>query len=389
MRILIVHNAYAQRGGEDAVVEQESEALRARGHDVHLLIRDSAVLHAAPMRGVAETLLTIHNPHAARELSHVLQSVQPDVVHLHNLFPRWGLAALRTLARHGVPVVQTIHNFRWLCAPATLLLNGKDCRRCVHGNFASAVRYACMKNSRAVSASYAMALASNRASGLAERTIARFVCVSDFVRDAHVQAGFDAQKLVVKGHFVPGQHRADLAGDGTVLFAGRFSAEKGLDVLLRAMRLLPNVVLNVVGDGPERAQLEAGLGDLRSRARFLGRLTREQLFRELERTSVCVVPSIGSETFGLAALEAFACGRPVVATDAGGLPELVHNGENGWVVARGDARALADRVQWLLTHREQAQAFGRAGRALVERAYLPDANMKQLEAIYADAVAGG
>jgi glycosyltransferase involved in cell wall biosynthesis len=387
VRILILHNAYAVRGGEDVVVDNEARALRARGHDVHTLIRDSAELHESPLRGAVETLLTAHNPAAARELVSKLRALRPDVVHVHNLFPRWGLSALRTLLEHAVPTVQTLHNFRWLCAPATLLRDGADCRLCVRGNFTSAVRYACLHDRRVVSAAYATALSLNRVSRLAERAVGRFVCVSSFVRQVYADAGFAPGKLVIKGHFVDSAPGAEGSGDGSVLYAGRMSPEKGLSVLLRALCSLPEVTLKVAGEGPERAGLEAGLGPAQTRVRFLGRLSREQLRAELRRSSVCVVPSIGSETFGLTVLEAMACGRPVVATDAGGLPELVRDGVNGWVVPRADPVALADRVRWLLEHPEAARAFGASGQACVERAHLPAPNMEVLESIYRDVVA--
>lgn len=387
MRILILHNAYAQRGGEDVVVAAEAEALRARGHHVFTLIKDSAELHRAPVRGALETLLTVHNPAAAHELAGALRSLRPDVVHVHNLFPRWGLSALRTLQREAVPLVQTLHNFRWLCAPATLLRDGADCRLCAGGNFASAVRYACMHQQRAVSAAYATALTVNRISRLAERAVHRFVCVSQFVQKQYLDAGFPSDKLRVKGHFVDSAPGPDGPGDGSIFYAGRMSAEKGLQVLLRAMTLLPHATLKVAGDGPERTSVEAALNDERARVRFLGRLSRASLLAELRRSSVCVVPSLGSETFGLTALEAFACGKPVVASTAGGLPELVHDGVNGWLVPRADPTALADRVGWLLENAEAARAFGAAGQALVERAHLPAPNMEILESIYREAMA--
>lgn len=388
MRVLILHNAYATRGGEDAVVAAESELLAANGHEVRLCIRDSRDLHASKLRGALETLATPWNPDAAHALERALEEFQPELVHVHNLFPRWGLSTLGLLARRKLAVVQTLHNFRWLCAPATQLRDGHECTRCARGDFRSAVTFNCMPQGRAVSAAYALALAANRAQGLAERLVQRFVCVSEFVREAHLAAGFPAQKLVVKGHFVASAPGADGPGDGSVIYAGRLSEEKGVAVLLRALALLPGVGLKIAGEGDQRSALEAGLSPaLRARVHFLGRLTREALDQELARSSVCVVPSLANESFGLAALEAFARGRPVVASRAGGLPELVRDGENGWLVPRGDVAALAERVGWLLAHPAEAQAFGGAGRRLVERHYLPAPNRCRLEEIYAQAVA--
>ncbi len=386
MRILILHNAYAQAGGEDRVVAAESAALRARGHEVHLCLRESAALNASPLRGAAETLLTMGNPDASRELGQVLARVQPELVHVHNLFPRWGLAALRTLARARLPVVQTLHNFRWLCAPATLLRDGHDCRLCARGDFTNAVRYACMRRSHAISAAYALALATNRKTALAERTVARFICVSAFVRDVHRAAGFGGDKLAIKGHFLAQLPPSRGAGDGSLIFIGRLSTEKGLHILLRALGQLPDVTLKIAGDGPERAALEREFANVLPRVRFLGQLPHARLLEELCASSVCVVPSLGSETFGLSALEALACARPVVASDAGGLPELVRHGENGFIVPRGDPTALAERLRFLLAHPETASALGRAGRTEVERSHLAAANLERLEAIYAEAI---
>jgi glycosyltransferase involved in cell wall biosynthesis len=239
-----------------------------------------------------------------------------------------------------------------------------------------------MRESRAVSAAYALALAQNRKSELAERSVARFICVSSFVRDVHLRAGFPAEKLVVKGHFLERLPAAAQEDDGTIIFVGRLSPEKGFALLLEALALLPDVTLKVVGEGPERARIDAALF---ARVRFLGQLPRDRVLEELRLSRLCVVPSLGSETFGLAGLEALAVGRPVVASDAGALPELIKHGENGWIVPRGDAKALAQRIRSLLEDSAAASAFGRAGRALIERCYLAGANIDQLERIYADA----
>lgn len=387
MRILVLHNAYAQPGGEDAVVQAEVDGLRARGHHVQLLMRDSKQLHTAPLRGAAETLLTVANVAAGAELGRVLREFRPEVVHIHNLFPRWGLAVLRVLERARVPVVQTLHNFRWLCAPATFLRDGHDCRRCAEGSFLDALRFSCMKQGRLVSAAYALALTTNRVNGLAERVVSRFVCVSEFVRRCYAEAGFARPKLRVNGHFISHAPGPDGPGDGSAIYAGRLSPEKGTAMLARALTHLPGITLKVAGDGSDRQALELIASRGPGRTLFLGRLSREALQAEVRRSSVCVVPSTGSETFGLAALEAFACGRPVVATDSGGLPELVQDGHTGWVVPRGDAEALAMRVRWLLDHPERARSFGRAGLALARGSYSPSARLATLEATYQDALA--
>lgn len=378
MRILQLHHYYAERGGEDAVVDAERGALAARGHEVRLLSRSSRDL---PLGGALAAVAVSRNLAAAAELEKALDEFRPDVVHAHNLFPGWGLAALEVLIKRRQKAVQTLHNFRWLCAKATLLRDGQDCRLCAEGDFWSATKYACFRDSRVLSSFYGRALAANRRGHVAERAFGRMICVSDFVKRTHESSGFGKGLLTVKGHFCQ-ETPGSLGDDGSIVFVGRLAEEKGFAVLAEALLSLPQARVTVIGEGPERESWESRLG---GRASFRGRLDHEELGLILQQARMLVAPSLGTETFALAAMEAMACAKPVVCSDAGGLPELVQDGKTGYVVPRGDARALGLKIARLLKDKALAARLGKAGLKRVKGACLEDASMAALEKIYAQA----
>jgi glycosyltransferase involved in cell wall biosynthesis len=382
MRILQIHAFYAQAGGEDAVVRAEGDALRARGHEVELFSLDNGALSGRPLRGLWSAWASAGNPLVAWQLRRALKRWRPDVAHVHNVFPRLGLSVFEALAEAGLPAVQTLHNYRWLCAKATFLRDGQECRLCQYGDHRPAARFACFRGSRLLSWAYGRALTRNRRLGVADAALARYICVSDFVRQAHLQAGYAPERLVVKGHFVEAIQAPAPQADGRALYVGRFSEEKGLGVLGQALRLDPGLRVSLAGAGPERAAYESVWGP---QAQWLGALGPRELGQAYARASVCVVPSSGLETFGRTVIEAYASGVPVVVSASGGLPELVQEGVTGLTVKPRDAADLAEKLAWMLSHPAEARAMGLAGQRLVQERYLAPANMEALEKIYHEA----
>lgn len=383
MRVLIVHNRYARRGGEDRVVEAEAALLRSAGHHVALLEPRSADL-TLPRAGLELALLAC-NPLAAALLRARAAEERPDVVHVHNLFPRLGPSILIEARRLGLPVVMTLHNYRWLCPQATFVRDGQDCRLCADGDLAHAVRHACLHGSRAVTGLYAFALAVARGGGWPYRLADRLVCVSAAQRNEYVKAGWPAERLVVKGHFV--EEPCALAtgpGEG-VLFAGRLSVEKGPQILVEAWRRLhrEDSWLSLAGEGPLveglRAEPVPGL-------RWLGFLGSSALAAAMATHACVAIPSICEEAFGLTAIEAMSLGRPVVASAIGALPELIRDGETGLLARPGDADDLASKLGWMLDHPVERQAMGRRARAWAAERFSPGPALVALESLYREAI---
>lgn len=386
MRILVLHHFYAVRGGENVVVESEVDALRARGHSTVLL---STRAEELPLGGAAHLLLVAANPFSAARLERALDEHRPDVVHVHNLFPGWGASALQVLIRRRQIAVQTLHNARYLCPVGTQVRAGARCTECAGGDYSPAIRYGCFRDSSIQSGFYALALARIHASGLVQKAFARIICVSHAQREVHAAAGFPREQLVVRGHFAAMPPEARDPEPGWGLFAGRVEREKGFDVLGEAMLRAPGIRLRVAGDGSARRRWERVLGD---RVEWLGWLSRERVAHELGRAAFGVMPSL-AESFGLFVLEAFANGRPVVASDAGGLRELVSHEVTGLVSPAGEVDGLAANLTRFVDQPELARTMGARARQVAADEHSERVRMEQLEQIYqgilaAPAVAG-
>ncbi|GGI05410.1 glycosyltransferase family 4 protein [Egicoccus halophilus] len=377
MRILQLHTRYRQAGGEDRVVEAEAELLRAAGHEV--LLHEEANAEGA---GAAIALgAAMWNPAAARRAAAVAEAFAPDVVHVHNTWFSMSPAVLPALRARGLPVVMTLHNYRLTCAAATLFRDGAPCEDCVGSHPWHGVRHRCYRDSAPSSAVAAGTIAFHARRGTWQHDVDRYLALSDFGRDRFVAAGLPADRLDVKPNSVadPGPRPRPPSSSDTVVFVGRLSPEKGLDVLLDAWRrAAPRLRLVVVGTGPMD-------DDLRSRrldgVEFRGRLAGEAVEELLRSSRALVFPSTWYEGHPLVPLEAAAAGLPVLLSDLGAMTSLFAPGDEELRFPPGDAQALAERLRWL----EDADVVDRAGRfvrARYEQRYTHEQAVATLEATY-------
>ena len=378
-RVLIAHNAYQHRGGEDSVVEAEIALLRSHGHAVETYFRSND--DVAGMSSPALARHTLWSPRTLHDLAELIRRFQPDVIHVHNTFPLISPSLYWAAERAGVPVVQTLHNFRLMCLNALFLRDGKVCEDCMGHLPWRGVARACYRESRAASAALAGMLTLHRGLGTYQNKVARYIALNEFCRGKFVEGGLPAERVVVKPNFVDfaAPQPASRAG---LLFVGRLSVEKGVATLAAAMALLPDAALRVAGDGPE-----AGLLDGVARVTRLGSLPGEAVRQEMSRAAVLVVPSIWYETFGLVVIEAFACGTPVIVSRIGALAELVCDGETGLLFEPGNPRDLADKLAWAQAHPERMTEMARTARAQYEAEFSAEVNYRRLMEIYAGVLA--
>lgn len=378
MRILIAHNAYQQRGGEDSVVGDEIALLRRYGHAVQLYSRHNDEI--PEQNRLALVAGTIWSSRTCREISAAIRDFQPDVIHVHNTFPLISPSLYWAADAQRIPVVQTLHNFRIFCPQAMFLRDGKVCEDCLGHQPWRSVLHACYRGSRAQSAVLSGMLAWHRALGTYRDKVARYIALNEFCRRKFIEGGLPADRVVVKPNFVEAGAAQPSPRSG-LLFVGRLSPEKGLRTLREAMALLPSVQLRVAGDGPEAAVLDGVAGVTK-----LGRLVVEDVRQEMNAATALVVPSIWYETFGLVVIEAFACGTPVIASRIGALAGVVEDGVTGLLFEPGNAADLAAKMRWVLEHPADAARMGRNARLEYERSYTAERNYELLMNIYEDAI---
>ncbi|MBA4262159.1 MAG: transferase, partial [Comamonadaceae bacterium] len=321
MRVLFVHNTYQHRGGEDSVVESEIELLKSRGHAVESYTRSNDDIGRLPAATLAQQ--TLWSERSAQELSALVRRFQPNIIHAHNTFPLVSPSVYWAASRLGVPVVQTLHNFRLMCLNALFLREGKVCEDCLGSLPWRGVVRGCYRESRPASGVLAGMLTLHRGLGTYQNKVARYIALNEFCRGKFIEGGLPAGRVAVKPNFVDSRAAPDTGRPRSgLLFVGRLSVEKGVSTLAQAMGKLPLAGLRVAGDGPQRGELEGLVG-----VSLLGSLPKQGVMDEMARALALVVPSIWYETFGMVAIEAFASGTPVIASRIGALAELVRDGE--------------------------------------------------------------
>jgi glycosyltransferase involved in cell wall biosynthesis len=379
IKILIAHNAYQLRGGEDSVVDAESALLQSSGHSIAKYVRHNNDIPQKSRLVLAQQ--TLWSPQTTSELADLIHIFRPNVIHIHNTFPLISPSLYWAAARAGVPVVQTLHNFRLACPQAMFLRRGKVCEDCLGKIPWRGVWHGCYRDSRLQSAVLAGMLTVHRAIHTWDTKVTRYVALNNFCRDKFIAAGLPPERIVVKPNFVdfPAPEVGERNG---FLFVGRLSTEKGIEVLARAMAALDGAALRVAGTGPESHRLAGVAGLVR-----LGALTGDNIRLEMTAAAALILPSIWYENFPRTLVEAFACGLPVIASRIGALAELVQDGVTGLLFEPGDADDLADKMRWALQHPEQMAQMGRNARRQYEAEFTAERNYQQLMAIYADAIA--
>jgi glycosyltransferase involved in cell wall biosynthesis len=411
VQVIQVNKFHFVKGGAERYYLDLSAALTRAGHEVNNL----AMAHPGNLPGgVGDQFVTevdyrarlalperlrqaariIHNPEAARRAGEMARRGRPAVAHLHNIYHQLSPSIIGAFARAGVPMVQTLHDYKLICPAYLLLTQGAVCERCRGGRYWHTARRRCVMDSHAASQVAMVEAFWHRSRGTYD-VIARFLCPSRFLLEKVASFGLPRERLVHLPYFLPlERYRATpvparAAGEpATGVYVGRLSREKGVATLVDAMALLPagSVRMDILGEGPLRAQLEERAGRVcpDGRIRFLGFRSGDALHDAIRHASFAVVPSEWYENLPYAVLEPFALGRPVVGARIGGIPELVRDGETGRLYSSGDAAALAAALEWMAGPQANLAALGAQARRVVERDHAEAAHLARLLGIYAE-----
>lgn len=385
MKVLVCHNYYKVRGGEDQCFEDEVAQLESHGHTVIPYIRNNESIDRTNQLSVA--LKTAWNRKSYREMKSLLRQHKPDVLHCTNTFPLISPSVYYAAEEQRTPVVQALHNFRLLCPDAFLCRDSKVCEKCISKTFAwPAIQHKCYRGSRAGSFAVSSMLAAHRIIGTWKKKIHLYYTLTEFSKSKLLNLGIDPSRIAVKPNCVypdPGVGQGD---QDFVLFAGRLSQEKGISTLIEAWKTHhPKIGLKIVGDGPLANEVQSA-ADAHSNIEWLGRKPFPDVLKLMGQSKLVVVPSVFYETFGRIIIEAYSSGTPVVASRIGAMKELISDGVTGRFFEPGNSQDLMEKVNSILSDEAARQKMRSAAREVFESQFTVDHNFQMLLDIYDQAI---
>jgi glycosyltransferase involved in cell wall biosynthesis len=386
MRILIAHNRYKFVGGEDSVMRSEAAMLSAAGHDVELFEVNNDAIEGIASKIVAAGSL-FHSASSSRNMSAALRSFRPDVLHIHNWFPTLSPSVIAAATELGIPVVQTLHNFRMLCANGILYREGRVCTDCLGKSIPlDSALHGCYLESRIGSALVSAAFSYHRFAHT-WNGISTFIALSKFQRELLLRGGIDPERVVVKPNFVAGSSEPGDGQGGYALFVGRLTPEKGIRTVLNAWeRNKIAIPLRIMGDGPLADEVRERSSRLPN-VEYRGQRSTLEVSAAMAAARCLVFPSEWYEPFGLTIVEAFARGTPVIAADLASIHELIQDGVTGYRFTPGDADDLTAKLLSICPESESYRAMRRQCRRLYEQQYTDTRNYQLLIDIYENAMA--
>ncbi len=357
MKILLVHNYYKQRGGEDVSFDSEGQMLLNHGHDVRFYTRHNDDIDSLSKTKVA--LQTTWNRQSFNDIKYILNEFKPDVIHCTNLFPLISPSAYDAAREFNVPVVQSLRNYRPVCINSLLFREGEVCEKCVAKTIAwPGIANRCYRNSRIGSMVVAAANGFHKMRGTWRNKVDLFFTPTEFTRRKYVDFGFPAHKIAVKPNFLFDDLGISSESRKYALFVGRLSPEKGVETLLSAWNHLGiDLPLKIAGGGKLAKVVRQASIENRS-IDYLGELAHETVTQLIGEAKFLIMPSEWYETFGRTLMESFSRGTPVIASRMGAMNELVEDGFNGLSFEPGDADQLKELALRLANNESYRQELG-------------------------------
>ena len=390
MKIVQCHNFYQQPGGEDQVFADEAQLLRNHGHEVVQFTRHNDTIDSMSKWTVACN--TIWNKNTYREMRTLLQRSRPDVIHCTNTFPLISPAVYSAARDEHVPVVQSLHNYRMICANGLFLRDGKSCEKCL-GRFVAwpAIAHRCYRDSRCASTVVVAMQATHRLKGTWTKAVNRYIALSEFSRAKFEEAGLPADKIDVKPNFISPDPQLGTGQGEFAIFVGRLSEEKGIETLLEAWAKLPSsfpLRLKIVGDGPLHREVAAAAAAKNDpRIEWLGRRSNDDVLDLMGEAACVLLPSLCYENCPKTVIESFSKGTPVIASRIGALAEMVSDEETGLNFSAGNSNELSAAVRRFVEMRHRWPAFREATRTAYETRYTAEVNYELLRNIYENTIA--
>lgn len=408
MKILLANNFYYYRGGDCTYLFALKNLLEKNGHEVPVFSMHhpqnfptefsdyfvSYINYADELEqrrflsGLKVLSRSIYSREAKANLDRLIRDVNPDIVHLNNIRHHITPSVLSVINKYDIPVVWTLHDYQLICPNISFLAEGKICEKCRSRRYFWPPIMKCKKGSFLAST---MAALEHSIHSFARvyRLVDTFVCPSKFLMQKFQEYDFYREKLVLQHYFIDtGTTTAVPEDGGYILYVGRLSQEKGLFTLIDAVMDSGAFRLKIVGDGPLMNQLTRYV-DVRSgnrRVELLGQKRHADVIKIIAGCSFLIIPSEWYEVTGQVIFEAFACGKTVIGSRIGGIPEFIREGETGLLFAPGNARELSEKIRFLMNNKSKMRVMGEAGKTFIQEEMSPERHYEGIMNIYQNAL---
>lgn len=385
-KVLLIHNYYKIPGGEDVAVANEKRLLEQHGHEVLLYTRSNQEMESfSILQKLLLPFTALFSLRTYREVKRLIKREKPDIVHVHNTLTLISPSVYYAAFACGVPVVQTMHNFRLLCPAATFVREGKICEDCVEHGLDCAVRHSCYRGSKLQTLMSVAILRLHRLLGTYRRLF--YICLTDFNkgkllllnRQGKKQNGniIDEERIFVKTNFVWRPPKSEVQKKDQYLFVGRLDILKGIRFLLETWREFPDRKLLICGKGPEEEWVRTFVKtNHMDQVDVLGQVPHEEVMRLAAESRALLMPALWYEGQGLVLLESYAVGTPVLASALGNPGDIIIPGVTGFRFAPGNGESLKEAVEKL----EKKTVWDT--RQVYEDQYSPEKNYEKLKEIY-------
>ena len=400
MRILSVNKFYYIKGGCERYLFGLNRMLRAQGHQIipfsmehpeneksqyssYFVSQADFFSSGGVVDKIKAGLNVTYSREARQKIETLIKDTQPQIAHLHNIAHQLSPSILYGLQKHNIPIVQTLHDFKLVCPTYTMYTQSQVCERCLTGQYYNALRYRCNKGSLPVSAINVVEMYLHNSILHSYDKVDAFIAPSAFLRNKMIEGGVVPERI----HHIPNFIRVSdytphYQNDGYLLFFGQLITVKGLDILLQAMQEFPDIRLVVAGRGADKKRYESYARGRNLNVSFVGFQSGDALCKLIQNSLVVVVPSVWYENLPYTILESFAYGKPVIASNLGGMAELVTDGETGYLFEAGNPQDLAAKIRKALANSTKLPEMGRVARAKIEREFNPDLHLERITKLY-------
>ncbi|KAA3656186.1 MAG: glycosyltransferase family 1 protein [Chloroflexi bacterium] len=325
----------------------------------------------------------IYSREARRNIEKLIADTQPDIAHIHGIAHEISPSILPAIKKAGIPIVQTLHDFKLLCPNTNFLSQEHVCEQCKGHRYYNVVKNRCKRGSLSASILAGVEMYTHKISQIYERNTDVFIAPSKFLQRKVKEFGIKNEVINIPNFINPNSFTPCFEPENYFFFFGRLTKIKGVTTLLEAMRQIKTSHLYVAGSGELHDPLLAYANEHTIKnITFLGFQTTEKLIPRIQKAAFSIISSECYENYPMSVLESLACGTPVIGASIGGIPELVKDGETGLLFEAGNADDLAQKIQYLLDNRQLAIEMGRNGRKLVEANNNPETHYQATMDIY-------